>query len=230
MNIIPFKCILNNLNTINCSENYQKKEIFSTNKINSNFFNFFIERLEKKKLYGKQKNKISFQNPQIQFNKNNTPLFSYPEITTKQENNSRTFNYTLFKDKDVLVKIPKIILEKSPIIIGASFPVDVESVRVIISDHQRNIIFQKDLGPAKKGENIFKINSQEIDKKYFSKDNKNPKTYHLSIVAKTSTTIVPNIIFTKGHVKDVFISSANDVFLNIDGLGIFSLLDIIRIL
>ncbi|CAL4321653.1 hypothetical protein [Buchnera aphidicola] len=228
MNIIPFDDISQHANKIHNFENNQKGNIFINSKIKN--FEDVLTKKSKKKIFTYHINKIQIviEKSYTIFNKKKKHLSVFPKYRFLQTTKKKTIDYyyNTFKHKYVMVQVPRVILNHAPIVVGAKLPVKVTSVNIIISDDNRNIIFQKNVGPAKKGFNTFTINPNEIDQKYFSKDEKHPKCYNLNIVAKTDNAIIPSIVFSQGYVRDIFISSKNDVFVKIDELGTFSISDI----
>jgi flagellar hook assembly protein FlgD len=232
-NPIQFKYFFNNTNKIYSL--IEKKNEYVDSK--QNLKNKFLEILMKKNVqenlfYPAKKSSVLPTKITTHFNlkKSHSSKSSLPKIHEIDLDNKNVNYYKMLKGKDVMIATSKIILDDNPIIVGGKFPVDVYSVRVIISDNNRNIIFQKDLGPSKAGQHIFKINAHEIKKKYLSLDKNHLKTYNLNILAKTNTEIFPSIALIKGHVQDVFISTANDIFINVYGLGMIPLLDVYSVL
>ncbi|WP_343183375.1 hypothetical protein [Buchnera aphidicola] len=217
------------LNTINCNKNIYNKNLNKKNldnNIKNNFLNILLNKINNNNYdYSILKNNCTlnlnnFKNVKKLYNDEN-------RIDTFKDDNETT-DYSSLLHKTVMIETSEVILT-NPIVVGVNIPKDAEDLRLVISDDNRNIIFSKDLGPACQGENIYSIDRNEIDKKYYSSNDIFPSVYNFTIVAKNQYEIVPSTCFSSAKIIGV-IESHNNLLLNLGPLGLCPFTNMVKIL
>ncbi|CAL4321620.1 Basal-body rod modification protein FlgD [Buchnera aphidicola (Periphyllus testudinaceus)] len=217
------------LNAINYNKNIYKnnlKKTTSENNLQANFLKILLNKIDNKNI-----TKNSFKN-ELGSNLNNFKNVKkiYDEEYDVQFSPiyQDSADYSSLVNRKVLIETSELFLT-NPIIVGAKFPKDIQNVRIVISDDNRNIIFSKDLGPSPAGENVYNIDRNEIDSKYYNTDSRFPSVYNFAIVAKNQFEIVPATRLSCAVVKNV-IQTRNNVLLDLGSLGCHPFTSVVKIL
>ncbi|NIH41105.1 MAG: hypothetical protein G8D27_00935 [Buchnera aphidicola (Periphyllus aceris)] len=220
------------LNAINLNKKNYKTNAKSNNlnqNLNNDFLKILLSKIDHKNLNQNISKNKCISN--LNFSKNIKKLYDDTDdyhVIENLEEYKNTTEYSSLINKRVLIETSEVVFT-NPIIIGARFPKDIQNVRVIFADDNRNIIFSKDLGPAPAGNNLYNIDRNEIDSKYYNTDVKHPSIYNFAIVAKNPSEIVPAVRLSSDIVKGV-VESKDDLCLNLNSLGLCSFTGLVKIL
>ncbi|NIG99422.1 MAG: hypothetical protein G8D26_02140 [Buchnera aphidicola (Periphyllus acericola)] len=220
------------LNAINLNKKNYKTNSKSNNlnqDLNNDFLKILLKKIDHKNLNQNISKNKCISN--LNFSRNIKKLYDEDEEDNSVEMLKEYHNTTAYSslvNKRVLIETSEVVFT-NPIIIGARFPKDIQNVRVVFADDNRNIIFSKDLGPSPAGNNIYTIDRNEIDSKYYNTDVDHPSIYNFAIVAKNPLEIVPAVRLSSDIVKSI-VASKNDLCLNLNSLGLCSFTGLVKIL